>query len=81
MAAWRRFRRAASGWHCRLRWAAAVVAALVGGVGAAAAAQHLGHYAVRAEINQRSIVAEMLAQPICSGKAARSGAQLAISLD
>jgi hypothetical protein len=56
---------------------AVVAAALTLGVGAAAAAQHLGHYAARAETNQRSILTEMLAQPICSGKAARSGAQLA----
>ncbi|MDR7220752.1 hypothetical protein [Aminobacter aminovorans] len=64
-----------------MRWVAVVAAALALGVGAAAAAQHLSHYASRAETNQRSILAEMLAQPICSRKAANAGEQLAISLD
>lgn len=81
MTAWRRLLKAASGWHRRLRWGAAFAAALILGVGAAAAAQHLGHYAARAETNQRGILAEMLAQPICSGNAASAGEQLVINLN
>lgn len=82
MAAWRRLWRAASGWHHGVRWGAVVGTALAVGIGTAAAAQHLGHYVARAEINQRSILAEMLAQPICSGEAANvAGEQTAISLD
>jgi DMSO reductase anchor subunit len=62
----RRLLRAAPGWH---RWVAAFAAALALGIGAAAAAQHLGHYAAHAEINRHSILAETLDQPVCSGKA------------
>jgi len=81
MAAWRRLLRAASGWHRGLRWAAAVAAALAVGIGAAAAAQHLGHYAARAEINRRGVLAEMLAQPICSGNPDRSVVEMASRSD
>jgi hypothetical protein len=31
------------------------------------AVQHAGHYAGRAHANERTILAEILAQPICSG--------------
>lgn len=81
MATWRRLLKAASGCHRGLRWFGAFAAALAVGVGTAAAAQHLGHYATRAETNQRGILAEMLAQPICSGNAASAGEQLVINLN
>ncbi len=72
IAAWRRLLRAASGWHRGVRWVAAFAAALALGVGAAAASQHLDHYTARAEINRRTVLAEMLAQPICDGIAPSS---------
>jgi hypothetical protein len=83
IAVWRRLLRAASGWHRGVRWAAAVAVALALGVGAAAAAQHFGHYAARAEINRRTVLAEMLAQPICDGIApsSRPSGQLLSQLD
>ena len=81
MAAWRRLLRAASGGHRGLRWVAAVVAALAVGIGTAAAAQHLGHYATRAETNQRSVFAEILAQPICSGDPVSSVVEMASRSD
>ncbi len=37
---------------------------------APAVTEHAGHYAARAEANQRSVLEEMLAQPLCSGRAA-----------
>lgn len=36
---------------------------------APAVAEHGQHYAARAEANHRSILAEILAQPLCSSKA------------
>ncbi|WP_332696925.1 hypothetical protein [Bosea sp. (in: a-proteobacteria)] len=33
-------------------------------------ARHAGHYAERARLNQRAVLAEVLAAPICSGAAA-----------
>ena len=35
---------------------------------APAVAQHGGHYAARAEANHRSVLEEILAQPLCSGR-------------
>ena len=47
---------------------------LIGGASAIAiapaVAEHAGHYAARAEANQRSVLEEILAQPLCSGRAA-----------
>lgn len=34
-----------------------------------AVAEHGGHYAARAEANHRSVIEEILAQPLCSGEA------------
>lgn len=34
-----------------------------------AVAEHAGHYAARAEANHRSVLAEILAAPLCSGEA------------
>jgi hypothetical protein len=44
----------------------------LGGVSIAVApalAEHAGHYAARAEANHRSVLAEILAAPLCSGEA------------
>lgn len=38
---------------------------------APAVAQHGQHYAARAEANHRSVLAEILAQPLCSGEAGK----------
>lgn len=46
-----------------------LLAVLLVGVAAVApaAAEHAAHYAARAEANHRSIIAEILAAPLCSG--------------
>lgn len=53
------------------RGAIAVAAAGVAGVvvlaAAPALADHAGHYAARAAANDRSILEELIAQPLCSG--------------
>lgn len=52
--------------------AAAMALAGLGVVGIAVApamAEHARHYAARAEANHRSVVAEILAAPLCSGEA------------
>lgn len=44
--------------------------AITGGVAIATApavAEHAGHYATRAAANDRSILEELMAQPLCSG--------------
>lgn len=71
IAAWRRVSNSASGWYCGLRWGAAVSMALALGVGAVAATWHFSHYAARAEVNRRTVLAEILAQPICDGTGPR----------
>lgn len=38
---------------------------------APALAEHAGHYAARAEANHRSVFAELLAAPLCSGEEQR----------
>ena len=38
---------------------------------APALAEHAGHYAARAEANHRSVFAELLAAPFCSGEVGR----------
>lgn len=46
--------------------------AAVGGIAVGpAVAEHTGHYAARAEANHRSVLEEILAQPLCSGEARR----------
>lgn len=53
---------------------AAIVLALAAAVGIAVApavAEHAGHYAARAEASHRSVLEEILAQPLCSGEARR----------
>jgi hypothetical protein len=52
--------------------AAAIVLLLAtaGGIAVApAVAEHAAHYAARAETNHRSVLEEILAQPLCSGEA------------
>jgi NaMN:DMB phosphoribosyltransferase len=46
-----------------------MIAALAGIAVAPAVAEHAGHYAARAETNHRSVLEELLAQPLCSGEA------------
>ncbi len=48
-----------------------LIAAVPGIAVAPAVAQHAGHYAARAEANHRSVLEELLAQPLCSGEATR----------
>ena len=38
---------------------------------APALAEHASHYAARAEVNHRSVFAELLAAPFCSGEVGR----------
>ena len=79
IAAWRRWFKTASRWRPYVRWTAGIAAALALGASSVIAAQHVGHYAKRAEINGRSVLAEILAQPICSGDApgGQGGTQVA----
>ena len=53
------------------RGAVALVALAIGGLTAVATApalaEHAGHYASRAAANDRSILEELMAQPLCSG--------------
>jgi hypothetical protein len=52
--------------------AAAMALAGIGALGIAVApalAEHAAHYAARAEANHRSVLAEILAAPLCSGEA------------
>lgn len=54
-----------------------LAALMLGGVTAAsiaiapAIAEHGAHYAARAEANHRSVIEEILAQPLCSGREVR----------
>ncbi|RYG34212.1 MAG: hypothetical protein EON93_08430 [Burkholderiales bacterium] len=68
-----------AGWSLMRRHghATRVVAAgvlLIGASGglaiAPAVAEHVGHYAARAEIHHRFVLEEILAQPLCSGREA-----------
>lgn len=54
----------------RLLHSAVVMAALSASVVAVFTAQHLGHYAERAYANERTLLAEIIAAPLCTGKAA-----------
>ena len=56
----------------RPRAIAAIVLVLAAGGGIAVApavAEHAGHYAARAAVSHRSVLEEILAQPLCSGEA------------
>ncbi len=46
-----------------------LIAAAIGIAVAPALAEHAGHYAARAEANHRSVLEELLVQPLCSGEA------------
>ena len=77
LAAWRRISRTAFDWRPRVRWVAAALAlAIATGAGSALAAHHLSHYEARATANDRSLLAEIWAQPICSGSASTGHASL-----
>jgi hypothetical protein len=54
--------------HRRLLAGAVIGLAVAGLAIAPALAEHAGHYADRAEANGRSVLAEILAQPVCSGR-------------
>jgi thiol:disulfide interchange protein len=72
IAVWRRGINAARDWRPHLRWAAvSAAAAVIMIAGAALAAQHVDHYAARAQASGRSVLAEMIAQPICRGGSSR----------
>lgn len=68
IAAWR----IALGFLRRRSVAAAIVLLALAGTGIAVApalAEHGAHYAARADANHRSVFAEILAAPLCSGEA------------
>jgi hypothetical protein len=68
IAAWRRGFEAALAWRPWARSAAASVAAAIGIIaGLGVATQHFGHYSARAQANGRTVLAEILAEPIYSG--------------
>lgn len=46
-----------------------LIAGVAGMAVAPAVAEHTAHYAARAEANHRSVLEELLAQPLCSGEA------------
>lgn len=46
-----------------------LIAAIAGIAVAPAVAEHVDHYTARAETNHRSVLEELLAQPLCSGEA------------
>ena len=74
LAALRRCISAASAWRPRARLAAATAFVAVAAItGSALAAQHLDHYAARADTGGRGVLAEMWAQPICDGSLSGSG--------
>jgi thiol:disulfide interchange protein len=77
LAAWQRLSRTALHWRPRARWVAAALAlAVATAAGSALAAHHLGHYEARAAANDRSLLAEIWAQPICSGNASNGHASV-----
>lgn len=65
---WRTRFKTVFGWWPRARVAVGFgTAAIVLIAGSALAAEHFSHYVARAQANQRGVLAEILAQPICSG--------------
>jgi hypothetical protein len=65
--AWRTRLRIVIGWWPRARAAATFGAATIVLVaGSALAAEHVCHYVARAQANDRTVLDEILAQPICS---------------
>jgi hypothetical protein len=69
-AGWRLMRH--PGRAAALAASAVLLIATVGGIAVApAVAEHAGHYAARAESHHRSVLEEILAQPLCSGKVGR----------
>lgn len=73
IAMWRRGFNFALGWRFHARWAAASIAAAVLLIaGSALAMQHFDHYAMRAQANGRTMMAEIWAQPICSAGSSKN---------
>jgi hypothetical protein len=54
----------------RAYWLPVTVLSLALVASAGLAARHLGHYTDRARANERTLLAEFMAQPICSGSSA-----------
>jgi hypothetical protein len=74
--AWRTRLGAVLDWRPRARTAATFGAATIVLVaGSALAAEHVSHYVARARANERSVLAEILAQPICSGSTSKQKAR------
>lgn len=66
--AWRTRFGAMLGWWPRARLAVTLATTAIALIaGWALAAQHFSHYVARAQANERGVLAEILAQPICSG--------------
>lgn len=64
LVAWRR--RAAHFFQQHWTLASLILTPGLVAAGATLAVEHVDHYVMRAEINRRSLIAEILAQPICS---------------
>lgn len=71
--AWQTRLRALLDWLPRARKTRARKTAAIGAMaviviaGSALAAQHFSHYVARAQANERGVLTEILAQPICGG--------------
>jgi len=60
--------RSALDWWPQVRIATTLSAATIVLVaGSALAAEHVSHYVARAHANERTVLAELIAQPICRG--------------
>jgi len=66
--AWRTRLRTVLDWWPQVRTATTLGAATIVLVaGSALVAEHLSHYVARANANERTVLAEFIAQPICRG--------------
>ncbi|CAN7370353.1 hypothetical protein LJR231_002202 [Phyllobacterium sp. LjRoot231] len=66
--AWRTRFKTVLDWWPRVRTATTLgTATIVLIAGSALAAEHVSHYVARAHANERTVLAEFMAQPICRG--------------